>query len=169
MKCASTARHSRAACTSTAFNHGAMRRRRSYCLFGDGGVTQGSAKGSSLFSGRAAESLSDFIRKLGIVMKELNESRVWLEMIRGVKHVAKSDDITLLRHTPPGLPLPLVVENTCSGLRECGDRPVSRISLKDPLRSWRRQIQAFDPSRIPREDRYHSRMNEIRQPLNQTP
>ena len=31
---------------------------------------------------RAAESLSDFIHKLGIVLKELNESRVWLEMIQ---------------------------------------------------------------------------------------
>ena len=31
---------------------------------------------------RAAESPSDFIHKLGIVLKELNESRVWLEMIR---------------------------------------------------------------------------------------
>jgi four helix bundle protein len=26
--------------------------------------------------------LSDFIHKLGIVLKELNESRVWLEMIQ---------------------------------------------------------------------------------------
>jgi four helix bundle protein len=30
---------------------------------------------------RAAESAVDFIHKLGIVLKELNESRVWLEMI----------------------------------------------------------------------------------------
>jgi len=31
---------------------------------------------------RGAESTNDFIHKLGIVLKELNESGVWLEMIR---------------------------------------------------------------------------------------
>jgi len=31
---------------------------------------------------RAAESAVDFIHKLGLVLKELNESRVWLEMIK---------------------------------------------------------------------------------------
>jgi four helix bundle protein len=31
---------------------------------------------------RAAESLSEFIHKLGIVLKELNESNVWLSMIQ---------------------------------------------------------------------------------------
>ncbi len=30
---------------------------------------------------RGAESAMDFIHKLGVVLKELNESRVWLEMI----------------------------------------------------------------------------------------
>jgi four helix bundle protein len=40
---------------------------------------------------RAAESPSDFIHKLGIVLKELNESRVWLEMIQ--KKGLTSDEV----------------------------------------------------------------------------
>ncbi len=31
---------------------------------------------------RGAESMKDFIHKLGIVLKELNESGIWLEMIK---------------------------------------------------------------------------------------
>ncbi len=31
---------------------------------------------------RAAESKNDFVHKLGIVLKELNESLIWLEMIK---------------------------------------------------------------------------------------
>ncbi len=31
---------------------------------------------------RGCESMNDFIHKLGIVLKELNESRVWLRMVR---------------------------------------------------------------------------------------
>ncbi len=31
---------------------------------------------------RSAESIKDFIHKLGIVLKELNESGIWLEMIK---------------------------------------------------------------------------------------
>lgn len=31
---------------------------------------------------RAAESKNDFVHKLGIVLKELNESQIWLEMIK---------------------------------------------------------------------------------------
>jgi four helix bundle protein len=31
---------------------------------------------------RGAESLNDFIHKLGVVLKELNESGTWLEMIK---------------------------------------------------------------------------------------
>jgi four helix bundle protein len=39
---------------------------------------------------RAAESPDDFIHKLGIVLKELNETRVWLQMImqRGIGELA---------------------------------------------------------------------------------
>jgi four helix bundle protein len=31
---------------------------------------------------RGSESMNDFIHKMGIVLKELNESRVWLKMLR---------------------------------------------------------------------------------------
>ncbi|MGH7493471.1 MAG: four helix bundle protein [bacterium] len=31
---------------------------------------------------RGAESINDFIHKLGVVLKELNESGIWLEIIR---------------------------------------------------------------------------------------
>ena len=31
---------------------------------------------------RGCESMNDFIHKLGIVLKELNESRVWLKLVR---------------------------------------------------------------------------------------
>ena len=31
---------------------------------------------------RGCESMNDFIHKLGIVLKELNESRVWMRMVR---------------------------------------------------------------------------------------
>lgn len=31
---------------------------------------------------RGAESINDFIHKLGIVQKELNESHIWLEILR---------------------------------------------------------------------------------------
>ena len=41
---------------------------------------------------RAAESPSDFIHELGIVLKELNESKVWLEMIQ--KRANVSEDLT---------------------------------------------------------------------------
>jgi four helix bundle protein len=37
---------------------------------------------------RGAESASDFVHKLGVVLKELNETEIWLEMlrIRGMLH-----------------------------------------------------------------------------------
>jgi len=39
--------------------------------------------------------MKDFIHKLGIVLKELNESRVWLKMVklRGMLPVEKSDPV----------------------------------------------------------------------------
>ncbi len=37
---------------------------------------------------RAAESAVDFIHKLGLVLKELNESRVWIEMVQRRQLVA---------------------------------------------------------------------------------
>ncbi len=40
---------------------------------------------------RAAESAADFIHKLGIVLKELNELRMWLEMNLKRQLVAPSE------------------------------------------------------------------------------
>lgn len=45
---------------------------------------------------RAAESLSDFIRVLRIVLKELNESWVWLEMIQKQAHVSEDLPVSVL-------------------------------------------------------------------------
>jgi four helix bundle protein len=44
-------------------------------------LRSGTAGASNYAEARAAESAVDFIHKLGIVLKELNESRVWLEMV----------------------------------------------------------------------------------------
>ncbi len=44
-------------------------------------LRSGTAGAPNYAEARAAESAVDFIHKLGIVLKELNESRVWLEMI----------------------------------------------------------------------------------------
>jgi four helix bundle protein len=44
-------------------------------------LRSGTAGAPNYGEARAAESAVDFIDKLGIVLKELNESRVWLEMI----------------------------------------------------------------------------------------
>ncbi|MGH7596133.1 MAG: four helix bundle protein [bacterium] len=41
---------------------------------------------------RGAESTKDFIHKLGIVLKELNESGIWLEMIKR-SEMLKWDDL----------------------------------------------------------------------------
>ena len=44
-------------------------------------LRSGTAGAPNYAEARAAESAMDFIHKLGIVLKELNESRVWLDMI----------------------------------------------------------------------------------------
>jgi four helix bundle protein len=41
----------------------------------------GSSVATNYSEARGAESRKDFVHKLGIVLKELNESRVWLEII----------------------------------------------------------------------------------------
>jgi four helix bundle protein len=45
-------------------------------------LRSGTAGAPNYAEARAAESGLDFIHKLGLVLKELNESRVWLEMIK---------------------------------------------------------------------------------------
>lgn len=44
-------------------------------------LRSGTAGAPNYAEARAAESAGDFIHKLGVVLKELNESRVWVEMI----------------------------------------------------------------------------------------
>jgi four helix bundle protein len=44
-------------------------------------LRSGTSGASNYAEARAAESPVDFIHKLGIVLKELNESRVWLQMV----------------------------------------------------------------------------------------
>ena len=54
-------------------------------------LRSGTAGAPNYAEARAAESAVDFIHKLGIVLKELNESRVWLEMILKRQLVAPSE------------------------------------------------------------------------------
>ena len=44
-------------------------------------LRSGTAAAANYGEGRAAESRSDFVHKLRIVLKELNETGVWLELI----------------------------------------------------------------------------------------
>ena len=44
-------------------------------------LRSGTAGAANYAEARAAESPADFVHKLGVVLKELNESRVWLELI----------------------------------------------------------------------------------------
>lgn len=45
-------------------------------------MRSGTSPAPNYAEARGCESMRDFIHKLGIVLKELNESRVWLRMIR---------------------------------------------------------------------------------------
>ncbi len=54
-------------------------------------LRSGTAGAPNYAEARAAESAVDFIHKLGIALKELNESRVWLEMILKRQLVAPSE------------------------------------------------------------------------------
>lgn len=45
-------------------------------------LRSGTAAAPNYAEARAGESRQDFVHKLGIVLKELNESLVWLEMLR---------------------------------------------------------------------------------------
>ncbi len=42
----------------------------------------GTSPASNYGEARGAESRNDFVHKLGVVLKELNESAIWLEMIK---------------------------------------------------------------------------------------
>jgi four helix bundle protein len=50
-------------------------------------LRSGTAVAPNYAEARAAESLQDFIRKLGIALKELNETLVWLKMLQQMDFV----------------------------------------------------------------------------------
>jgi four helix bundle protein len=51
-------------------------------------LRSGTSRAPNYAEARAAESAVDFIHILGLVLKELNESRVWIEMIQQRELVA---------------------------------------------------------------------------------
>ncbi len=54
-------------------------------------VRSGTAAAPNYAEARAGESRLDFIHKLGIVLKELNETLVWLEMLRRMEPTLAED------------------------------------------------------------------------------
>ncbi len=44
-------------------------------------LRSGSSPAANYGEVRGAESLNDFVHKLGVVLKELNESRIWLRVL----------------------------------------------------------------------------------------
>jgi len=50
-------------------------------------LRSGTAAAPNYAEARAAESRADFIHKLGVALKELNETAVWLRIIRGSFHM----------------------------------------------------------------------------------
>jgi four helix bundle protein len=48
-------------------------------------MRSGTSPGSNYEEARGAESRADFIHKMGIVLKELKESRFWLKLIHRTK------------------------------------------------------------------------------------
>lgn len=54
-------------------------------------LRSGTSTGSNYEEARGAESRADFIHKLGIVLKELKETRFWLKVIYRTKILASQD------------------------------------------------------------------------------
>ena len=54
-------------------------------------LRSGTSPGSNYEEARGAESKADFIHKLGIVLKELKETRFWLRVIYRTKILASQD------------------------------------------------------------------------------
>lgn len=52
-------------------------------------LRSGTAAAPNYAEARAGESRQDFVHKLGIALKELNESLVWLEMLRRMEAAPK--------------------------------------------------------------------------------
>jgi four helix bundle protein len=56
----------------------------------------GTSPGANYEEARGAESKADFIHKLGIVLKELKESRYWLKVIQEVSLIKKDHVLPVL-------------------------------------------------------------------------
>jgi len=54
-------------------------------------LKSGTSSGANYEEARGAESRADFIHKLGIVLKELNETRFWLRLIKISKMLSAKD------------------------------------------------------------------------------
>jgi four helix bundle protein len=54
-------------------------------------VRAGTSSGSNYEEGCAAESISDFVHKMSIVLKELKESRFWLRVIYRTQMLSPED------------------------------------------------------------------------------
>ena len=59
-------------------------------------LRSGTATAANYGEARGAESRSDFIHKLGIVLKELNETAIWLELIRRSCLVPPADIVAII-------------------------------------------------------------------------
>ena len=59
-------------------------------------LRSGTATAANYGEARGAESRADFIHKLGVVLKELNETAIWLELIRRTSLLADADLVAII-------------------------------------------------------------------------
>lgn len=59
-------------------------------------LRSGTSPAANYGEARGAESRNDFVHKLKIVIKELNESQIWLEIVRRSEFVAPNEVTPLL-------------------------------------------------------------------------
>jgi four helix bundle protein len=58
-------------------------------------LRSGSSPAPNYGEARGSESTKDFVHKLGIVLKELNESRIWLRILRE-RRMVNADEVNAL-------------------------------------------------------------------------
>ena len=59
-------------------------------------LRSGTATAANYGEARGAESRSDFVHKLGIVLKELNETAIWLELIQRAALLPATDIVAIV-------------------------------------------------------------------------
>ena len=59
-------------------------------------LRSGTATAANYGEARGAESRSDFVHKLGIVLKELNETAIWLELIAKTSLLPKEEIVAIV-------------------------------------------------------------------------